>query len=226
MLSPEQRAAFSAKLDASESADESTETSTVQTQEQQETPPASTTVSGQSNERAPVPFTRFAKVNSRMTAAEARAAKAEQELAELRSKFDGGSDKPVKSYLDELIEQEASASGKSTANDELVSRLTDLERAHAATLLDKTLLQAQKDYPDLPEDILLAAIGAKLSVEDAVTIWDDMKQKVLKNHAPAQVRQAPATPPIPGKVPPMGSPRPRTLEEAHVAFRRHLQGQA
>lgn len=224
MLSPEQRAAFAAKLDVPESVVETTESNQETVSDTPVEPTPSTTSSEQKEERRSIPYARFHEVNSRAKQAEERAAKLEQELQALRGTTGSSSSQP-KSFLDELIEQEQAGQDKPAVDEELVARISDLERVHASNLLDKTILQAQKDYPDLPEDILLAAIGAKLSVEEAVGVWDDMKQRVLKATGATQHRQAPATPPLPGKVPPAGQPKPRTLEEAHIAFRRYLQRQ-
>lgn len=230
MLSPEQRAAFAAKLDVETPVAEETSAPPASVQEEQKVEQAPTTAaSGQREARRPVPYDRFHEVNSAKRAAEERAAKLEEELKALRAGSAGKAE--PKSYLDELIEQEQAAQGKAPVqiDEGIVARLTELERAHASSVLDNLLLSAQRDYPDLPQDFLLAAIGQKLTVEDAVAMWDDMKQKVLKatgTQTPAAAApKAPATPPLPSKMPPVGEPKPRTLEEAHLAFRRHLARQ-
>ena len=242
MLTPEQRAEFVAKLEASAAKSDEVET---QGQEQEAgtpstsgaTPQGDTTadrtpaVVGDSTgtPRPPVPYDRFSRVNAERKEAVQRAANLEARIKELEGAK--SAPKAEKSFLEQLVDEERQQSGQGQQEESnpYEGRLQQLERLHASTILDQTIAAAQRDHPDLPEDILLAAIGNRQTVEDAVEIWENMKAKVLKatGAVPAQQqasRVPTAKPPIPRQVPPQAIPKPQTMDEAHLAFRRLMAG--
>lgn len=210
MLSPEQRAAFEGKF-GEQFQDTTTEPAA-------ESAAPSTTPSEPDNKvevkERHIPYTRFQEVNRAKRAAEERAQRLEAELQELRKP---GRSEP-KSFLDSLVEQE-----ENPEPNPFEARLTAVEREYAAAKLDSIVAKTQRDYPDLPEDILLAAIGAGKSPEDAVEMWDSLKQRILGTQA-KPTKAPPATPPTPHRTAPTSNAsKPKTLDEAHVAFRKYLQ---
>ena len=177
--------------------------------------------SAHNDKRVPeqIPYSRFQKeIQRRKTI--------ETELQLLRSEMEQFKRAPQqthqpKNWIDELLEDKTQdeSHDKYTV---LEQRVAAFEAKQAESTLDNILSNAQKAHPDMPQEMVLAAIANGKSLDDAVETWENLKQMVLKQHGGGQVpqRAAPAAAPVlkssgVGKVAP---PKPRSMEEAHAAF--------
>jgi len=231
LLSPEQLAAMQAKLEEASDNFETTD-ETPDQEAQSDSGDRKTADTEQTEEKPkagkpdPVPFERFTQVNRKYREMETRAKQLEAELESVKKAQSRTEPKAERSFLDELLDLEKGGSGNETkAPTELEQRLAYLETQHATALLDQTIAGAKRDYPDLPEDFVLAALAAKLSVEDAAQVWGDLKGKFGQsgNSTVQNPPTKPSNPPAVRKAPPAPPKAPATMDEAAALLRRRLR---
>lgn len=130
----------------------------------------------------PVPYTRFREVNSKLREAQARAQELEAKLAAFAERQEP--EDPA-SWLDGIL------SGKEGKPAEEVpawakamqSELSQIQAERAQLLLDRTVSQIQKEYPDIPEPVILQGLANGQTPEDIANAWDYVAKLAVESHA-------------------------------------------
>ena len=157
----------------------------------------------------PVPYKRFAEVNSERSSLKAERDELRAQLDSLRSLQNeaprGRQQEPAKrearSWLESVLDEETEPQNPAPSSDEIpswakpvMSTLEQIQQERSMQALDRVVADMRTSYPDLPEEIILAGIAQGSSAEDIVQAWDHVGRAYVKAHGytPAQAAAAQA----------------------------------
>jgi hypothetical protein len=133
----------------------------------------------------PVPYTRFKEVNSKLRETQSRAAELEAKLAAFAERETEPAD--PQSWLDSIInggdEDQKSTQDVPAWAKAMQSELSQIQSERAQLLLDRTVSQIQKDYPDIPEPVVLQGLANGQTPEDIANAWDYVAKLAIESHA-------------------------------------------
>ena len=134
----------------------------------------------QSEDFRAIPYNRFKEVNTKYQAEKARAEELAAKLAafERSPKVEESED----AWIDKILGNETT---KPTQDDvpewakSLQAMKAEIEADKAQLLLDRALAQAAKDYPDIPQAVVLGGLANGNTMEDIANSWDWMGKQYL-----------------------------------------------
>lgn len=161
----------------------------------------------------PVPYNRFKEVNAERAAFKAERDAMANELAEMRARAEAmkavseaSPAKPQKSWVERVLDGDDENEGKqqqaqqqqAPQSEEIPAWARPLIEERQMAELDRVVSGVRKDYPDMPEEVILSGIAAGQSVHEIAVAWDRVGRAYAQAHGfvpkeqavPAQQAQA------------------------------------
>jgi len=178
--------------------------------DRQETAQPERTVEAKPEEESirPVPYNRFKEVNAERATLRAERDAMANELAELRAKSEAMAAvereaKPAaqqKSWVERVLDgDDDNEAGKQQAPEQvpawakpMMTTLESIQQERQMAELDRVVSGIQRDYPDMPEEVVLSGIAAGQSVHDIAVAWDRVGRAYAQAHGFVPRESAPA----------------------------------
>lgn len=154
----------------------------------------------------PVPYKRFQEVNSERASLKAERDELKAQLEAMRSlqgsrqaPAEATAKKDARTWLEAVLDGDEPSEEPAAKPDEIpewgrtaMSMLEEIRQERSMQALDRVVAGIQEDYPDVPEEVILAGIAQGNSAEQIVQAWDHIGQAYAKAHGmtPAQAAAA------------------------------------
>lgn len=183
-----------------------------------------------------IPYARFKQENSKRKQAEAEIDSLRARLAEAEKRPTATApalpqrQAPEPSWLDRILDETPDAQDGAAPDmpgwfKPYAAQFEEQRLQEGHRVVDQVIAKAKSEHPDLPEEILLAALTStkdpERAIDAAVETWDALKERVL-----GTTKVKPAAPPT---LRPAGgnrspaAPRPKSMAEAHLAMNEWLR---
>jgi hypothetical protein len=141
----------------------------------------------------PVPYSRFRQVIAEKQERDTRIAELEAKLA-AADKARDARPQSGRSWLDDLVDEKADDAQTSTSGNAEIPEwgrkqqeaLAEIQHERSLLKLERLVSSISKDYPDIPEAVILAGVNNQQTPEQIANGWDWVGQQYAKAHGLAK----------------------------------------